>query len=83
MERTADLGGLNMDKIKGTDVEFGGYEFIIEKFTTEDEWNLCSELEEILHSKYKYDCSFQDFNYIGYVIITVRTRNDRSNRSKG
>lgn len=65
-----------MDKIKETDVEFGGYEFIIEKFTTEEEWNLCSELEEILHSKYKYDCSFQDFNYIGYVIITVRTRND-------
>ena len=76
MERTADLGGLNMEKIKGTDVDFGGYEFIIEKFTTEGEWNLCSKLEEILHTKYKYDCSFQDFNYIGYVIITVRTRND-------
>lgn len=67
---------INMEKIKETDVYFGGYEFTIEKFTTEDEWNLCSKLEEILHTKYKYDCSFQDFDYVGYVVITVRTRND-------
>lgn len=67
---------LNIKKIKETDVEFGGYEFIIKRFTTDDEWNLCSELEKILHTKYKYDCSFQDFYYIGYVVITVLTRND-------
>ena len=67
---------LNIEKIKETDVDFCGYEFRIHKFTTEDEWNLCSELDKVLRTKYNYDCSFQDFDYVGYVVITVRARND-------
>ena len=69
-----------MEKIKQTDIDFGtfrlGYEFRIKKFTTEKEWNLCSELEEIMYTEYKYNFTIHDLDDIGFVVFNVYTQND-------
>lgn len=65
-----------MDKITENEVEFGfngvGYEFRIKKFTTEQEWNLCAKVEDILW--FKYDCDLMDLDYSGFVVFNVWTR---------
>lgn len=69
-----------MEKIKEIDIKFAsfsmGYEFRIPKFTTEKEWNLCANLEDILREKYKYDCDIHNLDDIGFVLFNVFTRND-------